>query len=58
MVDKLRAEGAGQKLAGRVKEAAGKITGDAKLQADGRADKTAGGGAIDSVKEAANKAKH
>ena len=42
-MDKMRAEGAGQKMAGRVKEAAGKITGDAKLQADGRADKTAGG---------------
>jgi uncharacterized protein YjbJ (UPF0337 family) len=42
-MDKMRAEGAGQKMAGRVKEAAGKITGDAKLQAEGRADKTAGG---------------
>jgi uncharacterized protein YjbJ (UPF0337 family) len=42
-MDKLRAEGAGQKMAGRVKEAAGKVTGDAKLQAEGRADKTAGG---------------
>jgi uncharacterized protein YjbJ (UPF0337 family) len=42
-MDKMRAEGAGQKMAGRVKEAAGKLTGDAKLQAEGRADKTAGG---------------
>jgi uncharacterized protein YjbJ (UPF0337 family) len=42
-MDKMRAEGAGQKMAGRVKEAAGKVTGDAKLQAEGRADKTAGG---------------
>jgi uncharacterized protein YjbJ (UPF0337 family) len=42
-MDKMRAEGAEQKLAGRVEEAAGKVTGDAKLQAEGRADKTAGG---------------
>jgi uncharacterized protein YjbJ (UPF0337 family) len=42
-MDKMRAEGAGQKMAGRVKEAAGKLTGDAKLQAEGRADKIAGG---------------
>ncbi len=61
-MDKLRAEGAGQKMAGRVKEAAGKLTGDAKLQAEGRADKTAGGiknavgGAADAVRDAARKA--
>lgn len=62
-MDKMRAEGAGQKMAGRVKEAAGKLTGDAKLQAEGRADKTAGGvknavgGAIDAVKDAGRKAR-
>ena len=62
-MDKMRAEGAGQKMAGRVKEAAGKLTGDAKLPAEGRADKTAGGvknavgGAIDAVKDAGRKAR-
>ena len=53
-MDKMRAEGAGQKMAGRVKEAAGKVTGDAKLQAEGRADKTAGGikNAVGGMKDA------
>ena len=37
-MDKMRAEGAGQKMAGKMKEAAGKITGDSKLQAEGAAD--------------------
>jgi len=60
-MDKMRAEGAGQKMGGRIKEAAGKLTGDAKLQADGRADKTAGGvknaigGALDSMRDAGRK---
>jgi uncharacterized protein YjbJ (UPF0337 family) len=43
MVDKMRTEGAGQKMGGKIKEAAGKLTGDAKLEAEGKADKTAGG---------------
>ncbi len=53
-MDRMRAEGAGQKTAGRIKEAAGKLTGDAKLQAEGKADKTAGGvkNAIGGVKDA------
>jgi uncharacterized protein YjbJ (UPF0337 family) len=61
-MDKMRAEGAGQKMAGRVKEAAGKLTGDAKLEAEGRADKMAGGiknavgGAADAVRDAGRKA--
>lgn len=60
-MDRMRAEGAGQKMAGKVKEAAGKLTGDAKLQAEGRADKTAGGiknavgGAADAVRDAGRK---
>ena len=60
-MDKLRAEGAGQKMAGSVKEAAGKLTGDAKLQAEGRADKAVGGiknaigGAADAVRDANRK---
>ena len=57
-MDKLRAEGAGQKTGGRIKEAVSKLTGDAKLQAEGKADKTAGGiknaigGAADAIREA------
>jgi len=60
-MDKLRAEGAGQKMAGKMKEAAGKLTGDSKLQAEGAADKTVGGvknaigGMKDSVREADRK---
>jgi uncharacterized protein YjbJ (UPF0337 family) len=63
-MDKMRAEGAGQKLAGRAKEAAGKLTGDSKLQAEGAADKTAGGiknaigGAADAVRDAGRKARN
>jgi uncharacterized protein YjbJ (UPF0337 family) len=60
-MDKLRTEGAAQKLAGRAKEAIGKVTGDSKLQAEGQADKTAGGvknaigGAADSIRDADRK---
>ena len=41
-MDKDRVKGSATKAKGAIKEAAGKITGDAKLQADGKADKTAG----------------
>jgi uncharacterized protein YjbJ (UPF0337 family) len=53
-MDKTRAEGAAQKTGGRIKEAVGKLTGDAKLEAEGKADKTAGGvkNAIGGVKDA------
>lgn len=60
-MDRMRAEGAGQKTAGRIKEAAGKLTGDAKLQSEGKADKIAGGvknaigGAKDAIREAGRK---
>jgi len=37
-----RIEGAGHKLTGAVKEGFGKLTGDAKLQAEGFTEKTAG----------------
>ncbi len=63
-MDKMRAEGAGQKLAGKVKEAAGKITGDSKLKADGKADQVVGGaknavgGLADSARDADRKARH
>lgn len=63
-MDKMRAEGAGQKMAGKAKEAAGKVTGDAKLKAEGKADqavggiKNAAGGAKDSLKSADRKSRH
>ena len=60
-MDKMRAEGAGQKMAGKAKEAAGKLTGDNRLQAEGKADQVAGsvknavGGAKDAIKDAGRK---
>ncbi len=56
MVDKNRVEGAGDKAKGSIKEAAGKVTGDSKLQAEGAADKAGGaaknavGGVADALK--------
>jgi len=41
-MDKDRIEGSAQQVKGGVKEVIGKITGDAKLQADGKAEKAAG----------------
>ena len=41
-MNKDRIKGAAQQTKGAVKEAAGKVTGDAKLEAEGKADKTAG----------------
>ena len=55
-MDKDRIEGAGDKLKGSLKEAAGKVTGDSKLQAEGKADKASGtvqnavGGVKDAIK--------
>jgi len=55
-MDKNRVEGAADKAKGSIKEAAGKVTGDAKLQAEGKADKAGGavknavGGAADAMK--------
>ncbi|MDB5365250.1 MAG: CsbD family protein [Rhodospirillales bacterium] len=57
MVDRDRVEGAGKQAKGGLKEAAGKVTGDEKLKAEGKADKAAGkvqnavGGAKDKVRE-------
>jgi uncharacterized protein YjbJ (UPF0337 family) len=57
-MDKDRVEGIAKQMKGSVKEAAGKVTGDAKLQAKGKADKVAGkvqnavGGAKDAVRKA------
>ena len=60
-MDKDRIEGAGKQVKGAVKDAAGKVTGDSKMQAEGKADKAEGkvqntvGGAKDGVRDAVNK---
>jgi len=60
-MDKDRIEGAAKQAKGAVKDVAGKVTGDEKLQAEGKADKAAGkvqntvGGAKDGVRDAVNK---
>jgi uncharacterized protein YjbJ (UPF0337 family) len=41
-MDKDRIAGIAKQAKGAAKEVAGKVTGDAKLQADGKADKAAG----------------
>jgi uncharacterized protein YjbJ (UPF0337 family) len=56
-MDKDRVEGMADKAKGSMKEAAGKLTGDAKLKAEGKADKASGsvknviGGAKDTVRD-------
>jgi uncharacterized protein YjbJ (UPF0337 family) len=58
-MDRDRVAGATKQMKGSVKEAIGKITGDTKTQAEGRAEKTAGKvqnaarGAKDAVRDAA-----
>jgi uncharacterized protein YjbJ (UPF0337 family) len=54
-MDKDRVAGTGKKLKGHVKEAAGKITGDKKLEHEGKADKAAGEvqNAVGAAKDAA-----
>jgi uncharacterized protein YjbJ (UPF0337 family) len=60
-MDKDRLVGAAHQGKGAVKEAVGKVTGDAKTQAEGAAEKAAGkvqntvGGAKDAIREAAKK---
>lgn len=60
-MDSDRIAGAAKQVKGAIKDAAGKVTGDEKLQAEGKADKTAGkvqntvGGAKDGVRDAVNK---
>ena len=55
-MDKDRIEGMADQAKGSVKEAAGKISGDAKLEAEGKADKVSGkvqnavGGAKDTLR--------
>ncbi len=41
-MDKDRIEGSAKQAKGAIKEVAGKLIGDAKLEADGKADKTKG----------------
>lgn len=61
MVDENRVQGAWDKVKGAVKEGVGKVTGDEKLEAEGKADKVAGkaesavGGAKDTIRDAASK---
>jgi len=60
-MDKNRIEGSFKEAKGAVKEALGKLTGDAKLQADGRIEKAKGkiqnavGGLNDSAKDSLKK---
>ncbi len=55
-MDKDRAKGSATNLAGKAKEAAGTVTGDAKLRNEGRVDQTKGklqnalGGLKDAIK--------
>lgn len=58
-MDNDRVEGMAKQAKGVVKEAAGKVTGDAKLEAEGKSDKFTGkvqnavGGVKDSLRDAA-----
>jgi uncharacterized protein YjbJ (UPF0337 family) len=60
-MDKDRVEGAAHQVKGGIKEAAGKMTGDTKTQAEGAAEKAAGkvqnaaGGAKDKVRDLADR---
>jgi len=60
-LDKDRVAGAADQAKGAVKEGAGKLTGDQKLQAEGQADKLKGktesavGGAKDTARDAVNR---
>ena len=57
-MDKDRTAGIGHQVKGAVKEAAGKVTGDEKLEAEGKGEKVGGkvqnavGGAKDTVRDA------
>jgi uncharacterized protein YjbJ (UPF0337 family) len=60
-MDKNRVAGAAKAAKGNIKEAIGKVTGDAKLQADGRADQAEGklqnaiGGVMDAARDSLKK---
>lgn len=57
MPDHDRVEGAAKNMGGKLKEAAGKVTGDEKLKAEGRADQAEGkvqnavGGVKDAIRD-------
>ena len=57
MADHDRVEGAARNMGGKAKEAAGKLTGDEKLKAEGKADQMSGkvqnavGGLKDSLRD-------
>lgn len=61
MPDEDRVEGAAKNMGGKVKEAAGNVTGDSKLKSEGQADQVAGkaqnavGGAKDALRDAVRK---
>jgi uncharacterized protein YjbJ (UPF0337 family) len=63
-MDKERIKGTAQKAAGAVKEAAGKVTGNTKLEYEGKADKVEGevrnvaGKAKDAVRDAVKDAEN
>lgn len=58
MPDHDRIDGAAKNIGGKIKEAAGNLTGDEKLKAEGKADQVAGkvqnavGGVKDSLRDA------
>ena len=60
-MDKDRVEGVGHQVKGTVKEGMGKVTGDTKTEAEGKAEKTGGkvqnavGGAKDTARDALDK---
>jgi uncharacterized protein YjbJ (UPF0337 family) len=58
-MDKQHVKGAADKAKGAIKEAAGKMTGDKQLQAEGKLDKVKGGArkAVGDVKDAVRDAK-
>jgi uncharacterized protein YjbJ (UPF0337 family) len=61
-MDKDRVKGVAKNLKGKAKEAAGRVTGDAKLKAEGKADQVAGkvqnavGGVKDKLRDTVRKA--
>jgi uncharacterized protein YjbJ (UPF0337 family) len=63
-MDKDRIEGSAKQVKGAIKEAAGKVTGDSKMKAEGAADKLAGkvqnavGGAKDAIRDADKPHRH
>lgn len=60
MADQDRIEGSAKNIGGKIKEGAGKLTGDSKLQAEGKADQVEGkiqnavGGVKDSLRDNRN----